>query len=54
MAIEMAVIIGIGAGLGWWADERFGSHPYGKAAGSLLFVIIAIYRSIKDFIQPKK
>ena len=54
MGFEMGITIAIGAGLGYLADKQFGWHPYGKAFGSLLFVIIAIYRVVKDFIKPKQ
>ncbi len=54
MAFEMGITIAFGAGLGYLADEQFGWHPYGKAFSSLLFVIIAIYRVVKDFIKPKQ
>ena len=54
MAIEMGVTIAIGAGLGYLLDDRLGWHPYGKAFGALLFVIIAIWRATRDFIQPKR
>ena len=53
MAIEMGVTIAMGAGIGYLLDEQFDWHPYGKAFGALLFVIIAIWRAIRDFIQPK-
>jgi F0F1-type ATP synthase assembly protein I len=49
MALEMMVIIGVGIALGHWADKQFHIQPYGKAAGALLFVIISIYRVVKDF-----
>ncbi len=51
VAIEMAVTIGIGVGLGHLADNQFHITPYGKAAGALVFVIIAIYRAVRDFIK---
>lgn len=54
LAVEMGVTIAIGAGLGYLADKQFGWHPYGKAFGSLLFVIIAIYRVAKDVLKPKQ
>ncbi|MCS6955882.1 MAG: AtpZ/AtpI family protein [Chitinophagales bacterium] len=51
MAIEMAATIGIGIGLGHLADKYWNCAPYGKATGALVFVIIAIYRAIKDFLK---
>jgi F0F1-type ATP synthase assembly protein I len=51
MAFEMAATIAIGVGLGHVADWKFHIEPYGKAAGAFLFVIIAIYRAVKDFLK---
>lgn len=51
MAFEMATTIGIGAGLGYLAEKQWDIAPYGIAFGALLFVIIAIYRAIKEFLK---
>lgn len=51
MAFEMAATIALGVGLGYLAEQRWNIAPYGKAAGAFVFVIIAIYRAVKDFIQ---
>jgi uncharacterized membrane protein YfcA len=55
LAIQMLVIIIIGAAAGTWLDKHFGtSKPYFTASLSLVFVFIAIYFGIRDFISPKK
>ncbi|HRN94826.1 MAG TPA: AtpZ/AtpI family protein [Chitinophagales bacterium] len=51
MAFEMAATIALGVGLGYLAEQRWNIAPYGKATGAFVFVIIAIYRAVKDFIR---
>jgi F0F1-type ATP synthase assembly protein I len=51
MAFEMAATIAVGVGLGHLADWKFHIAPYGKATGAFLFVLIAIYRVVKDFLK---
>jgi F0F1-type ATP synthase assembly protein I len=52
LGLEMAVTIGIGAGLGYWADSHFNSpKPYYTILGCLIFLAIALFRVIKVFLK---
>ncbi len=54
MALQMGVIIGLGAWGGKKLDEHFGtSKPYYTIVLSLLSIAIALYLVLKDFIKPK-
>ena len=55
MAFQMIATIGVGAFVGYKLDAYFATEKkYFTAAFSLLFTIIALYLSLKDFINPPK
>ena len=50
----MIAIIVVGVLIGKWLDQKFQTEkPYLTAIFALVFVIIAMYTSIKEFINPK-
>ena len=53
MAFQMGAIIGLATWLGWWLDKYYQlSTPYCTIGLSLLGVGLALYLSIRDFINP--
>jgi len=36
LAWSIPISIGIGYGIGWWLDKRFGTEPYLQVAGFIL------------------
>jgi F0F1-type ATP synthase assembly protein I len=49
LAIQMGVVIGIGALAGSWLDEKMNtSQPLATAGGALLGVIVALFLVLKE------
>lgn len=54
MAIQMAVIITLGAFFGKWLDAKFIlKYPVFTILLSLISIFAAMYLSLKDFINKK-
>jgi len=54
MAFQMVAIILIGVGLGFWLDRTLHTQkPWFLFAFTVVFVILAIYYSLKDLIRMK-
>jgi len=50
MAIQMGVIILLGAYVGKWLDEYFQTAPYLTVALALFSIFAALYTSLKDLL----
>lgn len=53
LAFQLIGIILIGALIGSWIDNKFGTANLGKAFSTLLFVIIGLVYCIRDIINSK-
>ena len=55
MAVQMAVVIGLGCWGGFKLDEKYnqGSTPVFTIVLSLVSIFAAMYLVLKDFIKPK-
>jgi F0F1-type ATP synthase assembly protein I len=55
MAMQMGIIILLGALAGRWLDQRMhNATPWFTILFSLLAIAAALYLSLRDFIQPSK
>jgi hypothetical protein len=45
--LQFAVTVGLGAGLGWWLDQRYGWEPWGTAGCGFLAVVLAVYHLLR-------
>lgn len=46
---ELSSFTLLGLGIGWWADGRFSSSPWGVLVGALFGIVIGLYRLIRTF-----
>lgn len=47
VVLEFLGILAVGAGVGWWLDERYGWQPWGLLSGLLIGMAAGIYRMIR-------
>ncbi len=52
MAVQWAVIMGLGVFAGKWLDAKYGTEPYLLLALTLLALCAAFYITLKDLIFP--
>jgi F0F1-type ATP synthase assembly protein I len=50
---ELASFTLLGVGLGYWADKRFKSSPWGILVGVFFGIAIGLYRLIRTFSIPE-
>ena len=54
MAMQWAVIMGLGVFIGKWLDGRYGTEPYLLLVTTIIALCAAFYITLKDFIFPPK
>ena len=54
MAMQWAVIMGLGVFIGKWLDGRYGTEPYLLLVTTIIALCAAFYITLKDFIFPQK
>lgn len=52
MAFQMIATILIGVGIGYFLDSYFDTGKIFTAIFALLFVVVSMYLTLKDFIKP--
>lgn len=50
---ELASFTLLGVGLGYWADKRFSSSPWGILVGVFFGIALGLYRLIRIFSIPE-
>ena len=51
---ELIFYIGLGIGLGWWLDEKYGTKPWLLLAGCLLGIVLGFYQFFKMVLRKEQ
>ena len=50
----LATTVALGAGAGYWLDERFGTKPWLLLAGGVLGMVVAFYQFFRTVARLEK
>lgn len=50
---ELASIVVVCVAIGYWADKRFSSSPWGTLIGTLFGISYGLFRLVRTFSRPQ-